>query len=806
MSYGNYSEAQVIYDSLFTKNSDNIEYKFYSGICDFHLKRENSAIQKFNEILIPVRKSGKNSESEFQISMFLAKANHNIYMFDKEIEIYDLLLTKDYKKKRIAKINESKTDALEAIQLFQDFQQIVVTKLAILNSGYDDHTPIPDASGQMIFFTSKRKGGTGKAKSPEGKYYEDIYVWNRNLGLWSKPYNIGPPVNTESHEATAGLSPDGKTLFIFKADKKSAGDLYVSFLNDTLWSTPKLLGKNINKKRSREQHAAISPDGNTLFFSTDRVGGQGNSDIWISKKKDDGTWGKAYSASFNTKHDEGSPFLLEEGRVLYFSSKGFNGMGGFDVFRTELQNDGVWSTPKNIGFPINTVGDDVFYFPAGNENIAYFTRREEGSANIYKAQLFGEQEQFIIVQGIINDNKHYSKSYPVSKINNDTIFFEKGFRLKNQKNIVNGDSVENFKLKDSTLIANIYFVPEAEQISIFDVNNDKYTDLYKCNSDKGDYKFILQPARNYKIVYEADGLLFDSRNISAKEAQNGKRINYNAELGRIEHGKTEKIKLTPFEENKSELNDFTLKELELINTYLNKYPQLVINFSANNPNYENQQLLTDREDAAADYLSKKGISDNRIYRGLSIDTIQNNMLQYMIFEEQVVAVIEQEIIQKKDSIENIKKTDIKSEINIEIENSYFDFNGSQLRKMNEVDSLAQYLINNPEAKVLIVGYTDAVGSISYNQSLSVRRAKSVKTELLRLGANSNQIETKGFGESNPVSLNKINGNWHEPSKKFNRRVEFKIIKQGNPKVKIIQMQDIPKKYENSKYDSNFKYE
>ncbi|MEA2041936.1 MAG: hypothetical protein U9N85_05225, partial [Bacteroidota bacterium] len=388
----NYPAAQEEYDKLYNESPQELEYLYYSAVCDLKLKNENSAIDKLNKILAPVRKNPKASRAEYNVSMLLAECYHNIYMFDQELTIYSRLLKKEFKRKEEKTIRLKIKQANDAKKLFMEFKQIVVTQLAIINSKYDDHTPIPDSSGQRIFFTSKRKGSTGGELSPEGKFYEDIYVWNRNLGLWSKPYNIGPPINTAAHEATAGVSLSGNTLFIFKAGKKNPGDLYVSYRTDTVWSKPVKLGKNVNKKYSREQHAALSPDENTLYFTSDRRRGEGGSDIWISGKEDDGSWGKPENAPFNTEFDEGAPFIFNNGKTIYFSSKGYAGMGGFDVYKSEQKEDGTWSEPENIGFPINTVDDDIFYFPAGNENIAYFTRRKGGSANIYKAQLYGEYE------------------------------------------------------------------------------------------------------------------------------------------------------------------------------------------------------------------------------------------------------------------------------------------------------------------------------------------------------------------------------------------------------------------------------
>lgn len=802
---GNFDGARQMYDSLYSANPEQISYLYFSGICDFEQKMENSAIDKFNKVMSKIPKDQQDSEPAVQVSIHLGKAHHNIYLFDEAIGIYDRLLSYDLKKKKYAEVEELKEQAQNAKELMKDFKQIMVTKLAIINSPYDDHTPIPADKGNIIFFTSKRPHGDNPQLSPEGKYYEDIYVWNRNRGLRSKPYNIGPPVNTSEQDATAGASHDGTLIFIFKATDKNPGDLFISVLDDSVWSEPEALNKNINKKKSREQHAALSPDGNTLYFSSNYRKGEGGNDIWVSQKQDDGTWGKAENLMINTEKDEGAPFIMADGKTLYFSSKGYKGMGGYDVFRTVMNEDGSWKEPENLGFPINTTGDDIFYFPAENENIAYFTRRSAGTANIFKAQMYGEQEEFLIVQGILKDDQYYTQNLPITKVSNDTIYTESGFFTKSMNKMVYTDSVVSISQSEEALTQCVYYVPSENTISVYNVNNEDYQDIYQTNSNEGDYKFLIIPQKQYKVVYESDGFLFDTKNIDATKPIAGNVVEYDAVLNSIESGKTKKVKLTPFNNNSDEINNFTAKELDIIADYFKKYPQLRIDFSGSD-----SPLLADRQQAVEDYLTDKGVSKDKIFRNLSLDTIPDNYLQYTIFDEVLLADLEDEKNKYLDSLENTTQNSDSTttepgidEIEITIENVYFAFNYSTLSKGEEIDKLANYLTDNPQARVLIVGYTDAVGSESYNKSLSLRRAKFVKSLLTKAGADAKQIDIKGYGESNPVTYNKIDGKYNEESKKYNRRVEFQVLKQGEPKVRIIQMQDVPVQYKKDSYQTNY---
>jgi outer membrane protein OmpA-like peptidoglycan-associated protein len=802
MENKNYTAAQQIYDSLLYKKPAKIEYLYLSAICDFELKQENSAIDKFGKVLNSIPSESRTDDQALQVKLMMAKAYHNIYLFDKAVSIYDEILETGKTSISGEDIKTLKQNAKNAKELMQDFKQIMVTKLSIINSEFDDHTPIPAEGGNIIFFTSKRKGGTGNKLSPEGKYYEDIYVWNKNLGLRSKPYNIGPPINTEMHEATAGVSHDGKTLFIYKANKKTAGDLYISTLEDTVWSEPQVLGKTINKRNNRQQHAALSADGNTLYFSSNYRKGKGGYDIWISQKQEDGSWGEPINASFNTEHDEGAPFIMQGDKTLFFSSKGYKGMGGYDVFKTVKSADNTWSDPENIGFPLNTTGDDIFYFPAGNENIAYFTRRDGGSSNIYKAQLYGEQEEYLIVKGTVKENESEFKNYRIIKEVKDTVFCEGKVFMAGMSHLVYKDSVYNISFEDSLVKTEKYTVPHDAQINVWNMDNKAYSDVYKTNSDAGDYQFLLLPDKGYKIVYENEGLLFDTKDI--KTHNNKSVISYDAVLHDVNKANLRKTKLLSFRNNEAIIDRFGKAEMELTEEYLNKYPQLMIDFSG--PKYKEAKIETSNGPIQLkDYLTEKGISENRIYTQLSTDSIAENRLQYTLFNQVLLADLEDEkkLIQDSIEAEEEEEEEEKDILHIEIENVYFAFEGSKLNKPETTDRLAEYLKNNPQAKIIILGYTDGVGSEVYNKKLSRRRAEHVQNLLINGGALKEQTEILACGENNPISFNLISGQWKEASKKYNRRVEFRVIRQGKKPIRIIQMQNIPDEYKNPDYDPSY---
>ena len=253
-------------------------------------------------------------------------------------------------------------------------------------------------------------------------------------------------------------------VYQFDAGSDAGGSIYESRLNGSEWSKPEKLNAEINSKYW-ETDASLNTSGNTIFFTSDRPGGIGedNRDIWMMKKLPTGDWAKIQplSSSINTPYDEESPYLHPDGKTLYFSSKGHNTMGGYDVFSTELQDDGSWSEATNLGYPINTTGDDVFYFPSIDGKRAYFSSFREGGQgdqDIYIMTLEkGEPKALAIYKGISKDG--------------------------------NGDVVTDL------------------MITITDADSGEDVGFYRPNKETGKFLFILEAGKTYDIEYELHGII-----------------------------------------------------------------------------------------------------------------------------------------------------------------------------------------------------------------------------------------------------------------------------------------------------------
>lgn len=290
-----------------------------------------------------------------------------------------------------------------------------------INSRGGDYAPSLTADGQTMIFTSRRADTKGGAvdKAGDYKYYEDIYLskWDSITGEWTKALPIEGKLNTEGHDASLSISPDGNQIYIYRNDGTVyIGDIFVSKKRRSgAWGEPTALDKQINSSYF-ESSASLSSDGTKLYFVSERQGKKygaiGKGDIYVVDKISKTVWGEPRNLGsvINTPEDEISVFIHPDGKTLFFSSKGHLSMGGYDIFSSKLQLDGTWSAPENLGYPINTVDDDVHFVLNTDGKIAYYsTVREDGlgERDIYQIGLKnydllkGTQKNLSIVKGNI---------------------------------------------------------------------------------------------------------------------------------------------------------------------------------------------------------------------------------------------------------------------------------------------------------------------------------------------------------------------------------------------------------------------
>ena len=576
-----FSEALPLYLEIAKNDSLNPDLNYLIGLCYIHSNNNKSkAIHYLEHAISCVDKCTlKDDKLHLMAFLYLGDAYHSAYLFDKAIDTYEhfkILISEHKDPFLFSEVNRK-------IEMCNVAKQIVAIPVDVkienmggaINSQYAEYSPVLTADESTMIFTTRRPGSTGRKQDTTGITYEDIFISHKKDSVWSKAESIGKLVNTEGNEASVGISVDGQIIFIYKDDTDGAGNLYVTHLKGDNWSVPVKLNDNINTK-SWEPSAFISADGNRLYFASDREGGFGGRDLYSSEKLPDGEWSKAINLgpTINTEFEEDAPFIHPDGRTLYFSSNGHATMGGFDIFSTSLSKNKEWSEPVNIGYPINSPEDDIYYVVSPNNQRAYYSSFKEGG--------FGEKDNYMIT---------FKK------------FVEPPLA------VLRGHVTDPF--------GNI---PELVYITVTDNETEKIVGTYYTNSITGNYLFILPPGKNYNVTYESDNYMFHSTNIDVSDSSNYFEIHEAIQLQALVVGSKIVLKNIFFDFDKATLRSASNVELKKLFTFLNKYPEMIVEISGHTDSKGSDDynlILSDkRAKAVVDYLIKKGIhKDQMVAKG-----------------------------------------------------------------------------------------------------------------------------------------------------------------------------------------------
>ena len=380
---GEYQDALPIYLSLYEKMPGNSNIAYRIGSCYLNIPGKKNLAIDFLETasrnLSANIKEGSVSQKEapYEALADLGKAYRINYMFDKAKECYqkyyetlleDDLVNRDFISNEIS--------VCETARLLIS-SPVAFTEENIgdpFNTEESEFNPVISADGKSFaYMTSK-------------KFYNAVMFSRLVSNKWITPVNITPELLIDSDFYISSLSSDGKTIYLSMDDNYSS-DIYMSTYDGSKWTKSISLNKNINTKYW-ESHGFISADGNQLVFASDRPGGLGGLDLYISQKVK-GDWSEPVNLGpeINTVFNEDRPFLTNDGKTMFFSSQGHKNIGGYDIFRSELQLNKLWSNPVNLGYPVNNPDDNFFFVPIGKGNAGYYTIFKEfpgkGNEDIY---------------------------------------------------------------------------------------------------------------------------------------------------------------------------------------------------------------------------------------------------------------------------------------------------------------------------------------------------------------------------------------------------------------------------------------
>lgn len=581
---GSYHNALKMYLDIWATDSSNSQVAFRIGACYLKTglsskKAEHYLRKSTTNCLGFLRDLGESDRTApMEAHLLLGDAFHLNYRFTEAINeyetfrvalkaarIHDLALQKAVQKKIEA--------CRHAAELMENPAEVEIVNLGPeINSAYADYAPRLTADQHTMIFTARRPENTGGKTFDEGQFFEDIYISTKNGDKWTVARSIGEPLNTVGNEAAVAISSDGQEIILYK-DDMGDGNLYSSRLEGNKWSLPKKLNNNVNTM-FWEPCAFISADGNSLYFVSDRPGGFGGTDIYVSRKNASGDWGKAQNLGpiVNTPEDEYSPFLHPDGETLYFSSKGHKGMGGYDVFYTRpLPSDPrTWLAPVNVGYPVNGTGDDAFYMVSPDKQSAYYSSLREGG--------MGEKDNYMVT----------FRNTPKA-----TLSLVKG------------------QVSDTAGA-----LPPSMKITITDNATGEVLGVYKPNASTGKYSYILRPGTSYNIAYEAEGHLFYSENRFVSRTTQFSEVEQPVHLAKLDAGATVKLNNLFFDFDSYDLRPASTTELERIYQLLWSHPGMkveVVGFAdSRGSDAYNAKLALQRAKSVTEYLRGKGIEAERL--------------------------------------------------------------------------------------------------------------------------------------------------------------------------------------------------
>lgn len=405
---GNYELAKSNFEAAHRIDSSSANVNYQLGICylnsaqkkqqaEYYLSKAVTNISRTYEVDSPLEKTAPPLAL-----LYYGRALHLNYKFDDAIRQYD-----EFSKYMDARLKDWQKVAAKDRAASVMAKEVVGNPLKLqidnmgdsINSPYPEYAPVLSADERTMIFTTRRPNSTGGLRMPDGLYFEDIVVsYKDNDGHWSKPVSLSANVNTEGHEASINLTPDGQTLIVFKGNIGN-GNLYFTTFDGKDWSALQEFGSDVNSAYF-ESHACLNADGSVLFFASDRPGGYGGRDIYRCVKLPNGAWSRALNMgpSVNTEYDEDGAFMHPDGRTFFYASKGNKTIGGFDIMFATLTEENTLTEITNMGYPINTPDDDVYYVTSPDAKRGYFTSAKEGGfgeKDIYMLSIAESKEAFL---------------------------------------------------------------------------------------------------------------------------------------------------------------------------------------------------------------------------------------------------------------------------------------------------------------------------------------------------------------------------------------------------------------------------
>ena len=471
----------------------------------------------------------------------------------------------------------------------------------------DEYLPLLSPDNDYLYFI--RKYQKQKMGDLIPTLVEDFTLSKRTNGIFDKGTPMPRPFNLYNNQGAATISIDNKHLFLTICKPAKRGvmncDIYTSDYENDQWSEIRNMGPVVNDSVQWDSQPSLSPDGKILYFASIRDGGIGGIDLYKTVKDSNGVWGKPINlgSNINTSGNEKSPFIHPDGKTLYFSSTGWSGMGGYDIFYSKMDDKGNWGKPKNIGYPINSPDDDLGFIVSTDGKIGYYASNKlhgNGGYDVYYFDLYPEARP-------------------------DKVLFVKG----------------DLKEKGSDQHLNA-------RVELKNVDTKEVVEV-PVDSVTGKFVSVVRFNGDYIMTVKKQGYAFTSQYFSQKDSLLEKPSTVELKLDKVEIGKSYKLNDIYFETNSFELNTTSKQVIDDFVDFLTENPSVKVSINGHTDNVgdpgSNQILSENRAKAVYEYIIQNGIFAGRLsYKGygesspVAVNTTdagraQNRRTEFFILEK-----------------------------------------------------------------------------------------------------------------------------------------------------------------------------
>ncbi|MFA0960721.1 OmpA family protein [Roseivirga sp. BDSF3-8] len=721
----NYEAALELYEEAIGAGVSDAQVLYRAGVSKAHQMHVDQQIEAISWL----KGAAASGKVPVDVYYYLGDLYHKNAQIAEAISSFEKYQAEAKDKGKMYQLSEEKLDqSRNALSLMSQKKDIEVFPFGSnVNTPATEYNPVVSADESVMAFTAMRKDEKGRG------FVEEIQIVEKDEhGNWLQAQKVDIP--TKYNVGTAGLSPDGRHMLIFIGGANNTGNIYSIDKEGKKWSVPAPVGEPVNS-RYLETTASITADNKTIYFASNRPDGYGGMDIYMATRRDDGGWNRPVNLGpeINTDKDEDAPFIHPDQRTLYFTSSGHNSMGGKDIFKVLKVGSG-WSSPENMGYPINTTANDNYFTLTADGKKGFFSSDRKGGSGAQDVYYFQMPDQYANI--------------PMTLI-------------KGQ--ILAGESLE----------------PVPTKIKVIDKStNTKVDYVYDPDPETGYYLIIFPPGKNYDMIIEAEGYMPYTVNVNIPNQ------NYFYEL-------YQRIYLKPI----VQFDEMVGQEVSVKNAFFDTKTNADVNPRAANEAmliekdsidvYELMESIIAANDTAAyDYLMDLMYKTNPVSDidfDAKSDLIETADIVYY-YEENDPEDLEMRIVDndtimslptffvskeaKRQAEEQSKPLAYDKSLLEKVHKIYFDTDQSTLTTKGETDlqnvlgSLSEY----DGLGIEISGFASSDGNADYNRNLSNQRAISVLNFFNERGVARRRIIAKGYGATQ-----------NQSDKKEARRVEIRLV-------------------------------